>query len=54
LRSRSPIPYRRLRIRSPFDSRLRYNLYSCLTIIPAHQRRHLAQAEEAGRAIAVT
>ena len=35
----------RLRIVSPFDTRLKYNLYSCLTIIPAHQRLHLAQAE---------
>src|SRR5262249_40046012 len=26
----------RLRIRSPFDSRLTYNLYSCLRIVPAH------------------
>jgi hypothetical protein len=34
----------RLRIVSPFDSRLKYNLYSCLRIIPAHQRQHLAQA----------
>ena len=39
----------RLRITSPFDSRLRYNLYSCLTIIVAHQRQHLAQAERAIR-----
>ena len=30
---------------SPFDGRLRYNLYSCLTILPAHQHRHLWQAE---------
>jgi DinB superfamily len=35
----------RLRITSPFDSRLKYNLYSCLRIIPAHQRQHLVQAE---------
>ncbi len=35
----------RLRIISPFDSRLKYNLYSCLRLIPAHQRHHLAQAE---------
>ena len=35
----------RLRIISPFDSRLKYNLYSCLRIIPAHQRQHLLQAE---------
>jgi len=37
----------RLRIVSPFDARLKYNLYSCLRIIPAHQRLHLAQAERA-------
>jgi hypothetical protein len=36
----------RLRIVSPFDPRLKYNLYSCLRIIPAHQRLHLAQAEK--------
>ena len=36
----------RLRIVSPFDSRLKYNLYSCLRIIPAHQRQHLLQAEQ--------
>ena len=36
----------RLRITSPFDSRLKYNLYSCLRIIPAHQRQHLSQAEQ--------
>lgn len=36
----------RLRIVSPFDSRLKYNLYSCLRIIPAHQRQHLLQAED--------
>jgi len=36
----------RLRIVSPFATRIKYNLYSCLRIIPAHQRLHLAQAEE--------
>jgi hypothetical protein len=54
VRTADGLDLRRLRIRSPFAARLRYNLYSCLTIIPAHQRQHLAQAEEAGRAIAVT
>ena len=34
----------RLRIVSPFDSRLTYNLYACLRVIPAHQRLHLRQA----------
>src|SRR5438034_8758309 len=32
---------------SPFDRRLRYNAYSALRLIPAHQRQHLAQAEGA-------
>jgi hypothetical protein len=54
VRAADGLDLRRLRIQSPFAARLRYNLYSCLTIIPAHQRQHLAQAEEAGRAVAVT
>jgi hypothetical protein len=33
-------------IRSPFNSRIRYNIYSCLTILPRHQHRHLWQAEQ--------
>ena len=35
----------RIKVRSPFDQRLRYNLYSCLGILPRHQHRHLWQAE---------
>jgi hypothetical protein len=34
----------RVRIRSPFNSRLAYSVYSALTILPAHQHRHLWQA----------
>ncbi len=41
----------RLRIVSPFDSRLKYNLYSGLRIIPAHQRQHLLQAEQVIRSL---
>jgi hypothetical protein len=36
-----------LRIVSPFARRLSYNLYSAFSILPAHQRRHLWQAEQA-------
>jgi hypothetical protein len=36
----------KLRVVSPFDSRIKYNLYSCLRLIPAHQRQHLRQAEQ--------
>jgi hypothetical protein len=35
------------RIVSPFDKRVRYNLYSAFLIVAAHQRRHLWQAEQA-------
>ena len=37
----------RVKIISPFDPRLRYNLYACLTILPRHQERHIRQAEQA-------
>ena len=37
----------KLKIVSPFDKRVRYNLYSAFMIIVAHQRRHLWQAEKA-------
>lgn len=36
----------RLKVRSPFDPRLRYNVYSALRLIPAHQRHHLWLAEK--------
>jgi hypothetical protein len=38
-------PIHRVKITSPFDPRLRYNLYACLTILPPHQERHIWQAE---------
>jgi len=34
-----------VRVTSPFNARVRYNLYSCFTILPRHQHRHLWQAE---------
>jgi hypothetical protein len=40
------LPIGRLWIRSPFDPRLRYNLYATLTILPVHQERHLWHAEQ--------
>ena len=38
---------RKVKIVSPFDKRVRFNLYSAFRIIAAHQRRHLWQAEQA-------
>jgi hypothetical protein len=37
----------RMKIVSPFNTRIRYNVYSAFRIIAAHQRRHLWQAEQA-------
>jgi len=42
----------RLRIVSPFDARLRYNVYAALRIIAAHQHLHLRQAARAVRRLA--
>jgi len=36
----------RLRLVSPFDSRIKYNLYAAFCLLAAHQRRHLWQAEQ--------
>jgi hypothetical protein len=37
----------RIKLSSPFNARLSYNLYACFTILPRHQHRHLWQAEMA-------
>jgi hypothetical protein len=37
----------KVKIISPFDKRVRYNIYSAFRIVVAHQRRHLWQAEQA-------
>ena len=37
----------KIKIVSPFDKRVRYNVYSAFHIVVAHQRRHLWQAEQA-------
>jgi hypothetical protein len=46
VRDADGLPLGRVRIPSPFRSSVRYNLYSALTILPAHQHRHLWQAEQ--------
>jgi hypothetical protein len=37
----------RLKVVSPFNASAKYNLYSALIILTAHQRRHLWQADQA-------
>jgi DinB superfamily len=41
----------KVKIVSPFDKRVKYNLYSAFRILAAHQRRHLWQAEQAVEAL---
>ncbi len=53
LREADGLPLGRIWIRSPFDPRIRYNTYSCLSILPRHQHRHLWQAEQVWRGFPV-
>ena len=45
------LDFTRVKITSPFNKRVRYNMYSAFKIITAHQRRHLWQAENAVAAL---
>ena len=40
-----------VKLASPFDARVRYNLYAALTLVPRHQHRHLLQAERAAAVV---
>jgi hypothetical protein len=51
LRQAEGLPLNRLKIVSPFGPALKYSVYSAFTILPAHQHRHLQQAERAWAAI---
>jgi hypothetical protein len=43
------LPLDKIKVVSPFNSKIKYNLLSCFTLILAHERRHLWQAEQVGR-----
>jgi hypothetical protein len=51
LQSAKDVDVAKVRIVSPFDKRVKYNVYSAFRIIVAHQRRHLWQAEQAVAAL---
>lgn len=51
LQSSSDVPIGKLKVVSPFNSRVKYNVYSAFMILTAHQRRHLWQAEQAVQAL---
>jgi hypothetical protein len=40
------LPLSKVWITSPFNARVRYNLYACLTVLARHEHRHLWQAEQ--------
>jgi len=52
VRAADGLPLQKVRIVSPFDARVRYSLYSALTILARHQQRHLWQAEQVAQALA--
>ena len=54
IRSASGLDLNELRIGSPFNARLSYNVYAAFCILLAHERRHLWQAERAVRATSPT
>jgi hypothetical protein len=41
----------KVKVVSPFDKRVKYNVFSAFRIVVAHQRRHLWQAEQAVAAL---
>ena len=41
----------KVKITSPFDRRVRYNLLSCFNLLAAHERRHLWQAEQVRKSL---
>ncbi len=46
------LPLGKVKITSPFNEKVKYNAYSAFRLIPAHQRRHLGQAERVFKALA--
>jgi hypothetical protein len=51
VRAADGLPIGDVRVASPFNAKVKYNLYACLAILPRHQHRHLWQAEQALRSI---
>ena len=45
------LPLNEVRVVSPFSSKVKYNLYSCFSILPRHEHRHLWQAEQVAKVL---
>jgi hypothetical protein len=50
VRDADSLPIDAVKITSPADARVRYNVFAALSILARHQHRHLWQAEQAARA----
>jgi hypothetical protein len=50
VRDADGLPLAKIKIASPFNPRIRYCVYSALSILPRHQHRHIRQAEAAAKA----
>ena len=51
VREADQLPIDRVTLRSPYDARVRCNLYAVLTLIPRHQQRHVLQATRAAEVV---
>ncbi|HVR38307.1 MAG TPA: DinB family protein [Thermoanaerobaculia bacterium] len=51
VRAARGLDLRRMKVKSPFNDKISYNLYSAFRIIAAHERRHLWQAAQAVAAL---
>ena len=48
------LAFDKVKIASPFNRRVKYNLLSCFNVILAHERRHLWQAEQVRNSVTGT
>jgi hypothetical protein len=51
VRDANGLPIDRVTLVSPFSARIKYSLYSAMTILPRHQHRHLWQAEQVAESL---
>jgi hypothetical protein len=54
VREAEGLPIEQVTVVSPFDGRVKVNLYAALMLVARHQRRHLLQAERAAAACATS
>jgi len=54
VREAENLPIEQVTVVSPFDPRVKVNLYAALTLVARHQHRHLRQAERAAAAVLVS